>query len=100
MPKKSSGSGASVEGYSFFTFIGHSEDEKSYMHLSTLPENLHIVLIVILCKCCLTVRLRTVNSSYIYIFGLNKKCTVKQIFRYIRVDLSTFSLYVPIKILF
>ena len=59
MPKKSSGSGASVEGYSFLTFIGHSEDEKSYMHLSTLPENLHIALIVILCKC----------------FGLIKKCT-------------------------
>ena len=53
MPKKSSVSGASVEGYSIFTFISNTEDEKSFMHLSTVPENLDVVLIVLMCKCIL-----------------------------------------------
>ena len=51
MPKKSSGSGASVEGFSIFTIFGNTEDEKTYMHLSTLPEYLDTVLIVLVCKC-------------------------------------------------
>ena len=50
MPKKSSVSGASVEGFSIFTLIGNTEDEKSFMHLSTIPEKLDVVLIVLMCK--------------------------------------------------
>ena len=53
MPKKSSVTGASVEGYSFYNLIGNTEDEKSFMHLSTIPENLDVVLIVLMCKCIL-----------------------------------------------
>ena len=55
MPKKSSGPAASVEGgLTFSILLGFiqdtSDDEKSSLHLSTLPENLETIYILISCE--------------------------------------------------
>ena len=55
MPKKSSGPAASVEGgLTFSALLGliqdTSDDEQSLLHLSTLPENLETIYIIISCK--------------------------------------------------
>ena len=55
MPKKSSGPAASVEGgLTFSVLLGFiqdtSDDEESLLHLSTLPENLETIYIIISCK--------------------------------------------------
>ena len=58
MPKKSSGSAASVEGFVSYSilldFIQDTEtsaDEKSLLHLTTLAENLETIYILVSCKC-------------------------------------------------
>ena len=57
MPKKSSGSAASVEGFVSYSILldliqdtKTSADERSFLHLTTLAENLETVYILISCK--------------------------------------------------
>ena len=57
MPKKSSGAAASVEGFVSYSILldliqdtKTSADERSFLHLTTLAENLETVYILISCK--------------------------------------------------
>ena len=68
MPKKSTGTAASVEGFVSYSilldFIQTSADEKSLLHLTTLAENLEVVYILISCK-CLQLQSNSMNKFFV-----------------------------------